>query len=250
MIGIVSPFPFHALPKLWRWIEAARDRIADDYFPKTLDDFITQWEQFREAGRRSWAVYSDAELCGVFVVSRTSPLCCDAHCIFARRFWGRTVTVTASHMLANELFSDTPNNRYEKVSTMAFADNKSLGALIKALGGSREGLLRNHTRRGGKFVDVMILSLERERYVSGIQQQLGIEPKRSKFDHQPAISDQHNGNEHRNGHDHGNGKRNNGAGSISGATAGAVSNRQNDPADDERPQGISGAGAESGTRER
>lgn len=247
MIEVVSPFPFHALPKLWRWTESVRSRIADDFFPETLDAFVEYWERLELGGRRSWGFALEGVLRGAAVSARTGAICCDIHCVFERKHWPQDRTRQAMRLVVDELFSDTPNNRIEKISTMAFADNNSLTAIVRSFGGTREGLLRNHARRGGKLVDVMMLGLERERYyVLRDQSQFVVDGLVDAATDKPVVQPGHNGK--LGGHDQHQRRDvgHNGQGALARTAEGARLNIPGDSGAHQKPAGILSAGAESG----
>ena len=158
VIELIHPFPEAALPRVWRWVEASRDRVADDFFVKTLDDFIAEWDRLAARGRMSWAVASDGHIGGVITAERTGGIAFDLHCVFSRDFYGHQSTVQALDLVIDQIFTPAPNGcGAEKISTMAFADNLSLSGIVRKLGGTREGLQHGQTRRGGVLVDVVLL---------------------------------------------------------------------------------------------
>ena len=73
-VEIVEPFPPHAVPRIWSWTQEFRNRVADDWSPSTLDDFVGDWESKSAAGRRTWAVLRDGELGGMVNSMRLSPV--------------------------------------------------------------------------------------------------------------------------------------------------------------------------------
>lgn len=145
---------------MWRWIGEFKHRMADDSFPETLDAFIDRWDSFEKAGRKSWGIRKAGEFGGVAVSNVTGMVTRDIHCIFRKDFWGRETTLPALTLIFEEMFSGGT----EKLSTMAFADNNSMAWLMRAMGATKEGLLKNQTRRGGKLVDMVMLGLEKERF--------------------------------------------------------------------------------------
>jgi RimJ/RimL family protein N-acetyltransferase len=145
---------------MWRWIQHFRDRIADDFFPKNVDDFVDHWIA-EERSRRSWGVYRSGELGGVITSKRIAPTVADFHCLFSPAFWGRDTVVPALGQACDIIFQDP---EIDKLATDVFAKNHSIAGMIRHFGVTREGLLHGHTRQGGKLVDLQILGLQRERF--------------------------------------------------------------------------------------
>ena len=45
VVRVESPFPAHAVPRIWTWIERFRNRVADDFAPQTLEEFAEDCEE-------------------------------------------------------------------------------------------------------------------------------------------------------------------------------------------------------------
>ncbi len=174
-IEIEQPFPKFSLPAVWRWVQASRDRIADDFFAKDLDQFVDWWEEREARGRLSWAVKRSNQIGGVITAEKNGGISYDLHCVFHRDFYGHTTTVAALELVVDRLFAPPPEGYgAEKISTAAFADNLSLSGIVKALGGSREGTQHGQTRRGGRLVDIALLGLQKERFYELRLRRVGI----------------------------------------------------------------------------
>src|SRR5579872_629050 len=189
-VEVIEPFPLHAVPRVWEWVREFRDRVADDFAPSTLAEFVSQWEAQDAAGRRTWAVLRDGELGGVITSNRLSPIVADAHCVFKREFWGRDTTAEALRHVFAAIFAQG----VEKITSLAFRDNHALFGLVARLGFEREGTLRQHTRRRGELVDMVIVGLRRERFNGLSDRPLGSDRCAEQFAGKPH-DDQH-GNEH------------------------------------------------------
>jgi RimJ/RimL family protein N-acetyltransferase len=183
-IRVESPFPSFAIPRVWNWTQEFRDRIADAFAPKTLEAFVALWESMDRAGRKRWAVYRDGELCGVITAQRLSPIVSDAHCVFAKRAWGVETTLASLRIVFAELFSDGTTT---KISSMLFADNRSIIGLIRKLGGAVEGRLVNQTMRGGKLVDMVVIGIQKEAFMKSIE---GVEQQNPDAPQRPEQSDE------------------------------------------------------------
>ncbi|MFN3326742.1 MAG: GNAT family N-acetyltransferase [Bryobacteraceae bacterium] len=156
-VRIQSPFPEYAVPELWFAMQEFRHRLADDFGPRTIEEFLAAWRT-TEATR--WVVWKDEDLAGLVELQAVSPIVGLIHCFFRPPFWGRGITDEAMRLVFREIFGVG----FEKVMAMPFADNRNVLAMAKRMGLVREGLLRSQTRRGGELVDVVILSLFREEF--------------------------------------------------------------------------------------
>jgi RimJ/RimL family protein N-acetyltransferase len=159
-ISVRSPFPLHALPRLWKWAEESRRQVADEFSPKTLDEFVDFWERLAQAGQRSWGVWRNGDLGGAIWSTRVNPVTADSHCIFKRTFWGQGITAEALRLAYSELFADGA----QKITIVCFADNHALLGLVRKLGFEREGLLKKSTLRDGELVDQAVIGLMKERF--------------------------------------------------------------------------------------
>ena len=161
-IRVETPFPLYALPRVWAWTQEFRWRVADDFGPQTLEAFVSDWEA-RVLKRQTWAVYRDDELGGLITCEPESPVVGVVHLLFAKRFWGHATTLPALRLVFTEIFK----SGLQKTYSPAFAENSQVMALLRQIGAKKEGVLRKHTRRGGKAVDMMIISVLAEEFKNG-----------------------------------------------------------------------------------
>jgi RimJ/RimL family protein N-acetyltransferase len=161
-VRVSEPFPDHALPRVWHWIQSFRWRVADDFSPQTLEEFMLHWSAHER--RRSWAVYRDNEIGGLVTVDPMSQMVSIANCTFKRSFWSQAdVTLPALQQVYSEVFGSTPD--VHKILQWAFADNAQLLGLMRKLGAEKEATLRQQTRRRGELVDMIAIGLLREEFV-------------------------------------------------------------------------------------
>jgi RimJ/RimL family protein N-acetyltransferase len=148
-ISVVSPFPFEALPRCWRWIESFRHKVSDDFSPKTLDEFVAvmaeQWPRLK-----TWAIYANDELGGLVTFERISPWVGTAHMVLKPDFQGKGFALKALRQTFGEMFALGVGRLHFDV----LQGNLAVGSLIVNLGGVREGCLRGHTLQAGNPVDV------------------------------------------------------------------------------------------------
>lgn len=154
-IRITSPFPLSAVPRVWSWCQEFRGRVADDFGPKTLAEFVTRWER---TDQKSWAIYRGDELGGMVSFERWTPNTGTAHCTFKRSFWGWKTTLPALQKIAAEIFASDVH----KLVFMVYEDNHAIRSLLKQLGAVQEGLVRDATKREGKFVAIVLMGLTQE----------------------------------------------------------------------------------------
>lgn len=158
-VRVESEFPDWALPRLWMWIEAARDRLCDDFSPREYDDFARDWDERRLIEKR-WAVYRDDEIGGLVTITEQVPGIGTSHVVFKRSFWGHDTTLEAMRQVYEQAFSDG----LHRVWSMVYTDNASMIALAKRLGFEREGRVRRAALRNGEWVDMFVLGLLKEDY--------------------------------------------------------------------------------------
>ena len=159
-IAVRPEFPICALPRLWKWAQDCRHQFADDFSPKTLDEFVAHWNRLVQSGHRSWGVFADGELGGALTSNRINPIRADIHALFRRALWGRGIAAEAFRAVLTELFDDG----VLKISSACFADNHSVLGLVGKLGFEREAKLRAHTLRDGKPADQVLVGLTAERF--------------------------------------------------------------------------------------
>lgn len=160
-IEVRSPFPDSAIPRIWTWISEFRNAVADDFAPKTIEEFISDWEARSQGPRVTWGVWRDGELVGLIVVDQISPILVTAHCLFAKRAWGHQTTVPAIRQMLDEIFAAG----VRKVIGTPFAHNSQMIALMRELGFRREGTLVGHTIQHGKPVDMAAFGLFADDYL-------------------------------------------------------------------------------------
>jgi RimJ/RimL family protein N-acetyltransferase len=162
-VRVESPFPLRALPRLWHWINSFRDRVADDFAPRTFDEFLDDWNA-RAPVTRTWGVWRDEELGGIVSILPINPIHCQTHVIFAKRFWGHETTVPALQQVYAQVFAAG----VLRISSHVFADNHQLIALARAIGAVEETPphrpLPACTLRNGQPVAMRIVTLFPEEF--------------------------------------------------------------------------------------
>lgn len=157
MVELRSPFPAEDIPRIWAWIEPFRWRVSDDFSPKTLAEFVVHFRGVAERAAKTWAVYVSGELGGVITYERLSPVVGTAHATFKKSFWGQKTTLPAIDEAVNEMLADRP-----KLSLPVIEGNKAMMGLLKKLGATQEGVLKAHTLRDGKPLDLVLMALFRK----------------------------------------------------------------------------------------
>lgn len=170
-LKLERPFPEWALPKLWAWMEACRSRIADDFAPKTFDEFL---EVYVARSGETWGVLrtgedddGDTELGGWVSIREVNPVCVESHLVFAKRFWGHETTVPALRSIYQGVFEERPE--LLKITAAVFEDNRQMIELALAVGAVEETSpkhpLRACTLRGGVPVGMRVVSIFREDFL-------------------------------------------------------------------------------------
>jgi RimJ/RimL family protein N-acetyltransferase len=161
-IRVTSPFPQHSLPLVWQWAQSFRDRVADDFAPKTLDEWMLA-EFHRPAAHRTWAVHRGDELGGFVVCEPWNPVCVSMHVVFKKSFWGRGTTERALRQIITQVF-----DKHRTIIAVIFADNHGMRSLLRRLGGHELKGQLFATQRGGQIAGSIVAQLRQEDYLHAI----------------------------------------------------------------------------------
>jgi len=164
-VRVEKPFPDYALPRVWSWIQAFRKRVTDDFSPKTLEEFVEQWESLKDT-RQTWGVWRGGELGGMVSAEPWGPGIVVSHALFKREFWGSATTRRALELIYKDLF----DSGVRKIMGFPFASNHAIISLGKSIGARTEGVLHGQTMQNGKPVDLTLLGLLKENFVPCQQQ--------------------------------------------------------------------------------
>ena len=156
-ISVQSPFPPECLPRVWRWIEGFRHKVADDFSPKTLGEFV---DLMTGKDQRTWAIYADGELGGLVTFERLSPWAGTAHVLLKPDFQGRGIALKACREAVAAMFALGVG----KLEFSVIARNLAIGSLLANLGASREGTLKERTLVQGKPTDVWLYGLTKKEF--------------------------------------------------------------------------------------
>ncbi len=104
---------------------------------------------------KTWGVYRAEELCGMVSFEPFNEVTGMSHALFRKDFWGKKTTHEALKLVYAEVFASGVN----KIIGTPFRDNRAMISLAVAMGCKKEGVLREHTMRGGAFVDMVLLGL-------------------------------------------------------------------------------------------
>lgn len=167
-LDLVSPFPPQSLPRVWRWTEAFRGRVSDDFSPQTLAAFVDAMLRAFE-GQKTWAVYADGELGGMITFERLSPWVGTAHIVCKPDFQGKGIAPAALRIAFAEMFAEGVG----KLIFYPLAGNLAVGSLLVHMGAKREGCLRGQTLCGGKPTAINVYGLFREEFEHAISSQPG-----------------------------------------------------------------------------
>jgi RimJ/RimL family protein N-acetyltransferase len=169
-IDVRSPFPFEALPRIWRWIEPFRAQLSNDSSPKTLDEFLAfkapNWKK-----RRTWAIYGDGELGGLIEFEKLDSWLGTAHFLLKPEFHRQGLSIKAARIAAADIFE---HEGIGKLTFQILAGNLAIGSLLCNLGARREGTLEGHTLRGGKPTDLWVYGLSKETFQGSIRNAVSV----------------------------------------------------------------------------
>ncbi len=161
-IEVTQPFPFEALPRIWKWIASFRGKVADDFSPQTEDEFVCYMAS-RWKDQKTWAVYAAGELGGLVTFERLSGWRGTAHIVLKPDFQGRGIAVQACRTAVAEMFQI---EGLGKLEFTVLAGNLAIGSLLVNIGAAREGTRKDHTQRGGKPADVWEYGLTKIAFLS------------------------------------------------------------------------------------
>lgn len=156
-VRIESPFPLYAVPRVWTWLERVRKHVADDFGPQTLEAFLAQWETSKAM---TWGVWRDGELGGMVSFEAASPVLGVMHFVFKQSFWGKETTDAALREICAQIFA----TGIAKIAAFVFRDNRNVIGLVHRMGGKTEGVLRSHTQRNGRLVDMVAIGFLKEEF--------------------------------------------------------------------------------------
>lgn len=139
-------------PICWSWLNRYYWKVADDYAPKTLQEFV---DASISRGSRNFGVYRNGELGGLIMFDRLSPYLCECHVYFKRSFWGWATTVPALQLARRWA---TTEGGYSKCTSPIFESNQLMVKLAERLGFIQEAFFRAHTTQRGKPVNVLYFS--------------------------------------------------------------------------------------------
>lgn len=145
----------------WTWIQEFRRQVADDYSPRSFQQFFIQ-ELARKGKGLTYGVERDGELGGVVWVDMHAPHLAEAHCLFKRSFWGRRTVLPALNLVADGVFEAGVH----KIIMPVFADNHAIRSVCKSLGGIQEAYYREHILRDGELIDMAVYSLYHDQRAS------------------------------------------------------------------------------------
>jgi RimJ/RimL family protein N-acetyltransferase len=167
-VELIKPFPFESLPRVWKWCSDFRQKVADDFGPKTMDEFITHMRSVWDR-QKSWAIYNDGELGGLITFERVTPWLGTAHVLLKPDFQGKGIAVQACRQAVGEMFEEGIG----KLSFYPLGGNLAIGSLLVNIGAKREGTLEGQTLSNGKPIDIWMYGLTKEKFVAAPARRLG-----------------------------------------------------------------------------
>jgi RimJ/RimL family protein N-acetyltransferase len=187
MIEFREPFPEWGWAMAWEWASKRRHQLADDFFPRSQDEFVEGYSRaFSKA--RTLGLWKDGSLGGAIIFVPDSPVVATAHILLSRRLWGTPAVELRG--AAALMFESQP----ELIRIQAFvpAWNRLAIAQAKRLGGSVEGILRAATMRDGNPADAVVVGITREDFFDGLEPgRIGRRVELQLDEQQQRIDEQH-----------------------------------------------------------
>lgn len=162
-VSVVSPFPRDRYEDAYLWHKSTSTIInGRDY---SLRDFLELMAAVGDRpGARSWGVCKGEDLVGIVIFEPCyhGRRLTDGslHIALARRVWGRYVMDRIGPLVLADLFTSTPS--LQRVSASIISTYTPSTRVVKALGFTQEGCLRDAVFVGGVKRDLSIWGLTRE----------------------------------------------------------------------------------------
>lgn len=155
---LIDGFPKSAYLQAWRWLLEFPLHNFDDYGPQSFSDFAEAMEE-RSKTERTWGITSEGQLCGIVAYLPYTPRSGTFHGIcFSKSVHGTGIARRAVKQILAELFA----SGVQKISASFFADNQQVHRFLAGLGAVDEGLMRQHTVRGGIPIDMRLTAFFKE----------------------------------------------------------------------------------------
>jgi RimJ/RimL family protein N-acetyltransferase len=152
-IAVTSPFPGWAIPMAFGWAEKRRCQVADDFFPRTVEQFV----EYSQRWYRTFGLWKNGSLSGAVAFERNSPVTVTAHILLSKRLFGmpmETLRAVAAAMFDSEA-------QLLRIQAFVPAWNKLAIALCFRLGARMEGVMASATLRAGKPAGVVLFGMIR-----------------------------------------------------------------------------------------
>jgi hypothetical protein len=150
-VELVSPFPPHAWPRVWTWLEPFRSRVLDDLSPQTRQAYVEQQLALAKLPYyRSWGVMREGELGGLIALLQPrgpADPSAIAHLVLRPEFYGFATSVPAIRQAFGQAFADGPIGL---IRGEIFEDNWSIRSLVLEVGARLYGVL-GRTKGKGRF---------------------------------------------------------------------------------------------------
>ena len=158
-----SPFPNHAWPSVWKWIQPYKSSVMDDHSAKTIDEFVeAKLELAAKETYRTWGVYRENDLGGLitFETLRPGDTMGWTHTMFKRAFFGRETTQQALSTVFQQLFEEG----VQVIRSEVFKSNSNIRYLSRLIGFEEYGPFPKVAQRGGELVDMVGLLLTPDKF--------------------------------------------------------------------------------------
>lgn len=154
-MNLLRPFPEHAYPQLWEWLNQFPRNNFDDSGPEHYGNFVKSMRQRWEHGETHYAVEHEGERVGfIGFLPVTSRLGFFHGICFAQHVHGKGIAKEAVRRVIEDRFE----YGFEKIGASYFADNTRIHRLFQKLGATTEGYMKRHTVRQGQAIDMRLIA--------------------------------------------------------------------------------------------
>lgn len=154
MITMAKPFPREHYRLLDQWTREFADQMMDDFWPRDYAALAAELDR-RAACEITCMVAVDGSPAGFIGYAPISRhLGAMRGVVFSRRLHGDGT----AHGALREFLDARFREGVHKILCSPFADNSRAIAFLRKLGAQDEALLREHTLRGGRVIDVRLMA--------------------------------------------------------------------------------------------
>lgn len=153
-LELVTPFPPEAYSELHRWFIQMPDKSLDDSWPKNFEDVCRMFDARSETEYTCMVAENGTPVGFIGFQQLTPHLGSLRGVCFDQKVHGNGTALRALRAVLQQQF----DHGIYKVMAFPFVDNPRAHRFYQKLGAVDEGILRNHTLRDGKMVDLHLMA--------------------------------------------------------------------------------------------